>query len=167
MSGQVDDFLAHHGVKGMHWGVHRIHSQAKADANEFAKAKLFYGEGAGTRRKLVKAKVEARSKNPEYKKAFEEHLANQDLEKRAAQATRTRRRKDVTSFAGKTARGVHRQLTGGFGPVTATAATIAAGAAYAHRTGLDKQIASKVRAAATNKQTQEQVRQWLKSQGIG
>jgi hypothetical protein len=45
---EIDAFLAHHGVKGMHRGVHH----AKADAHEFVKAKLAYGEGAGTRRRL-------------------------------------------------------------------------------------------------------------------
>lgn len=165
MPEEVDDFLAHYGVKGMKWGVHRAHSQAKSDANEFVKAKLFYGEGAGNRRKLIKAKVEQRSKNPEYKKAFEAHLATQNLDKRAAQAVRTRHRKDVTRFTSKTIRGVHRQLTGGFGPVTVTAASIAAGAAYAHKAGLDKALMDKVQTAMKNRSTQASVKSWLRSQG--
>ena len=163
----ASDFIEHHGVLGQKWGVHRAESQARSDANEHVKAKLFYGEGAGTRRKLIKAKVEQRSKNPVYKKAFDEAVAGQNLDKRAAQATRTRKRKDIAGFIGKTTRGVHRQLSGGFGPVTATAATIAAGAAYAHSTGLDKAVLSKVKSAATSKSAQEATRAWLKSQGIG
>lgn len=161
------DALEHHGVKGMKWGEHHARRMARADANEFAKARAFYGQGAGTRRKLIKAKVTERSKNPHYKDEFHKTLAGQNVEKRQAQATRLRRRKDTTGFIGKTTRGVHRQLTGGFGPVTATAATIAAGAAYAHRTGLDKAVVNKVKSAATNKSAHEATRAWLKSQGIG
>ena len=157
--------LKHFGVKGMHWGEHRARSQAISDANEHVKAKLFYGEGAGTRRKLIKAKVETRSKNPIYKKAFDEHVAKQNLEKRAAQATRLRRRKDTTAFVGKTTRGVHRSLTGGFGSVTVTAATIAAGAAYLHSSGADKILIKKVSSLASNPSTQASVKAWMKAAG--
>lgn len=161
------DVLEHHGVKGMKWGEHHARRAARADANEFAKARAFYGQGAGTRRKLIKAKVQTRMSNPHYKDEFNKTLAGQNVEKRQAQATRLRKRKDTTGFVGKTARGVHRQLSGGFGPVTATAATIATGAAYAHKTGLDKAVLNKVKSAATNKSAQEATRAWLKSQGIG
>ena len=79
-------FLEHYGVKGQRWG-HRKDStpgvsrktdrEAKKDAEEFARAKLFYGQGAGTRRKLIKATVEAKSKrDPSYAKAFDNHLGN-------------------------------------------------------------------------------------------
>ena len=67
-----DEFLAHYGVKGMKLGVRRA---ARKDANEFAAAKMYYGKGAGTRRKLIKAKVETRSADPRYKEAFESNLA--------------------------------------------------------------------------------------------
>jgi hypothetical protein len=149
----------------MKWGEHRARSQAASDANEHVKAKLFYGEGAGTRRKLIKAKVETRSKNPVYKKAFDEAVAKQNLEKRAAQATRTRRRKDVTSFTGKTVRGVHRQLTGGFGSVTVTAATIATGAAYLHSTGVDRILLQKASAIARNPSYRAAAKSWMNAAG--
>ena len=56
--------LMHYGVKGMKWGVRR---RARRDAKEYTQAKMYYGEGAGNRRKLIKATVKARSKDPFYK----------------------------------------------------------------------------------------------------
>ena len=41
--------LMHYGVKGMKWGVRR---RARRDAKEFTQAKMYYGEGAGNRRKI-------------------------------------------------------------------------------------------------------------------
>ena len=161
-----NDVLEHHGVKGMKWGEHHARRQARADANEFAKARAFYGKGAGTRRKLIKAKVETRMSNPHYKDEFHKTLNGQNLEKRSAQATRLRRRRDATGYVGKTARGVHRSLTGGFGPVTAGAATIAAGAAYAHRTGLDKAVLKKVKDLASSPSAKAGTAAWLKAQGV-
>ena len=128
MSEDVDDFLMHFGVKGMKWGVRkdsipgvsaRTSREAKKDANEFAKAKMFFGEGAGTRRKLIKAQVESKSaKDPSYKKAFDHHLGNQDLGKRASQARGERKRKDVAKTTAKTARGVKNLVLQTGAPVT-------------------------------------------------
>lgn len=128
MSDDVDDFLMHFGVKGMKWGVRkdsipgvssRTSREARKDATEFAKAKMFFGEGAGTRRKLIKAKVESKSaKDPSYKKAFDHHLGNQDLGKRASQARGERKRKDVAKTTAKTARGVKNLVLQTGAPVT-------------------------------------------------
>lgn len=128
MSDDIDDFLEHFGVKGMKWGVRkdsipgvsaRTSREAKKDATEFAKAKMFFGEGAGTRRKLIKAQVESKSaKDPSYKKAFDHHLGNQDLGKRASQARGERKRKDVAKTTAKTARGVKNLVLQTGAPVT-------------------------------------------------
>lgn len=134
MTDNVDDFLAHYGVKGMRWGQRkaaipgvsaRTSREAKKDANEFAKAKMFYGDGAGTRRKLIKAKVESKAaKDPSYKKAFDHHLSNQDMGKRASQARGERKRKDVVAGTAKTARGVKNLVLGTGAPVALSALVV-------------------------------------------
>lgn len=168
MTQEVNDFrdsLMHYGTKGMKWGVRRA---AKRDANESARAKLFYGEGAGTRRKLIKAKVESRSaKDVNYKSAFDHYMSQQDLGKRASQATSERRRKDTVKGVGKTARGVHRQLTGGWGAVSLTSAVIAGAYAYAHSTGFDKMIVDKAQAAFNDQRVRKTGADWLRDNGFG
>lgn len=155
MEDDVDEFLAHFGVKGMRWGVRKdaapgvrssTNREAKKDANEFARAKMFYGEGAGTRRKLIKATVESKAKkDPDYKKAFDHHVNNQDLGKRASQARGERRRKDVVSKTGKTARGAYRSLTGGFGSVSMASAAVAGAYLVAKNRGYDQVLANAAR----------------------
>lgn len=133
MTDNVDEFLAHHGVLGMKWGKrkaelpgvsHRTSREAHKDATEFAKAKMFFGEGAGTRRKLIKAKVESKSKDPSYKKAFDHHLSNQDMGQRASQARGERARKDTVKNVGKTARGIKNLALGTGAPVALSALVI-------------------------------------------
>jgi hypothetical protein len=101
---------------------------------------MFYGDGAGTRRKLIKAKVESQSKvNPDYKRAFDHHLANQNLGEHADKARSERKRKNAAASVGKTARGINRAVTGPFGStVTVTALVGAYG--YAHARGLDTKL---------------------------
>jgi hypothetical protein len=163
MSDEVDAFLAHHGVKGMHWGVHK----ARSDASEYAKAKLAYGEGAGTRRKLIKAKVEERSKNPQYKEAFDRFLSEQNTDRLSRQARVNHRTKSTFKSTTKTVRGVHRQLTGGFGSVTVTSAAIAGAYIYARKSGLDQVLIKRVGQAVSNPHSQAAVKDWLKTQGVG
>jgi hypothetical protein len=144
-----EDTLIHFGIKGMHWGVRKddapgvtraTNKEARKDAVEFARAKMFYGEGAGTRRKLIKASVEAKSKrNPDYKKAFEHHLAQQDLSTHADKARSERKRKDVKNTTMKNVRAINRSINGPFaGPVAAAAVLGAYG--YMHKTGLDTKV---------------------------
>lgn len=145
-----DDFLAHFGVKGMKWGVRkddipgvstRVKKDAKKDAEELTRAKMFYGKGAGTRRKLIKATVEAKSaKDPNYKKALDHYVGNTDMDKRASQAKKERRRKNVAGSTAKTARGVGHILNGNNQYANVAAVAAVAGATYAHQTGADKII---------------------------
>lgn len=115
--------LAHYGVKGMRWGVRNSRPEgvsrstnraAKKDAKEFTRAKMYYGEGAGNRRKLIKAKVNQRSKDPSYKKAFDHHVANTDWEKRGKEARSKRGRANAAKGAGKAARGAKNVALGNY-----------------------------------------------------
>lgn len=147
----LDEALEHFGVKGMHWGVRKndypgaskkTNKEARSDATEFARAKMFFGKGAGTRRKLIKATVESKSKKDEtYKKAFEHHLGQQDLGAHANKARGERKRKDVTASTAKTGRGIVNILNGNPQAASAVAAAAVAGGMAIKQSGAHKVIA--------------------------
>jgi hypothetical protein len=102
---------------------------------------VFYGEGAGTRRKLIKATVEGKSRqDPNYKKAFDKHLADQDSSVHASKAKSERRRKDASKATGKAVRGVKHVLDGNTRYASAVIALTVGGALWAHKAGIDKVI---------------------------
>lgn len=148
--------LYHHGVEGQRWGVkngppyplnggmspRKAKSRAKKDAKEFARAKMFYGEGAGNRRKLIKNTVAERSKDPVYKQAFDDALSKQDMAKHVQKAKAERHRKDTANQVKKTGRGFVNIFTGHPERVGAGLAVVTAGVGIAHKTGIDKMIAN-------------------------
>ena len=141
---ESNSHLAHYGVKGMKWGVRKDRTslitkhRAKKDAKEYARAKMYYGEGAGNRRKLIKATVNERSKDPKYKAEFERRLSEQDMSKHASAAKRERTVKTAGKTTAKTARGLVNAAMGNIGRASATAAAIYT---IAHATGADKKVA--------------------------
>jgi hypothetical protein len=116
-------------------GVRKAKRTAQKDAKEYARAKMYYGDGAGTRRKLIKAKVNERSKNSVYKKEFEKALSSQDMAKHASAAKRERVVNTTASTTAKTARGLLNMAVGNVGRASATAISIYT---IMHITGLDK-----------------------------
>lgn len=173
------DELVHYGVKGMKWGVRHdgpagvsrsTNRQAKKDAHEFARAKQFFGEGAGTRRKLIKATVDGRSKDPAYKKAFDHHLTKQDSSVHAAKARSERKRKDTKRSIGRGIRGTRHILNGNSQYASAATAIAVGGALYAHKTGIDKVIfnaGKKAYAKAKDPNGHQAARNLLRDMGIG
>lgn len=151
MDDEVDEFLAHFGVKGMKWGrrkgiegvPNRTNRIASKDAKEFIQAKMYYGEGAGVRRRQIKAVVTERSKDDAYKKAFDAHVSGQDLAKASSKAHAKRTRTDMVKGTKKTARGINHIINGNPQYASAAAALVVGGAMYIHKQGIDKLIMDK------------------------
>lgn len=152
MDDEVDEFLAHFGVKGMKWGQRkggiegvsrRTNRIAAKDAKEHIQAKMYYGEGAGVRRRQIKAVVTERSKDDSYKKAFDAHVSGQDLAKASAKAHSKRKRTDVVKGTKKTARGINHIINGNPQYASAAAALLVGGAMYIHKQGIDKLVMDK------------------------
>lgn len=120
-----DDYLEHFGVKGMKWGVRR---EARRDAKESARAKMYYGEGAGVRRRNINAIVKQKSKDPTYKAEYEKAYAKQDLSKARRSAQRKRTVTDKTKGFRQGAGRVGRTITR---EATAAATTASAAIGYA------------------------------------
>ena len=89
----------------------KISNDARKDAEEFARAKAFYGEGAGNRRKAIKTTVEAKKKKSKfYGEEFEYHLSQQDMEYHMREAKRERNSKDMTNNTRKALNKTNRAL---------------------------------------------------------
>ena len=132
----MENELYHYGVKGMKWGVRRAErntrKQARKDAQETARSKMYYGEGAGVRRRNINSVVKQRSKDPTYKKAFDEEYSKQDMGKARRDAERQRKTTDrVEPVKTGIGRGVKKAVRAGTKAVT-FAATTAAGVAASY-----------------------------------
>lgn len=115
----------------------RLKKDAKKDAEDMARAKAYYGEGAGNRRKQIRNRISERMKDPDYKTEYEKQLAAQDMSKHQKAANRERHVQDAKNTAAKTARGIKNLLLGvGSASLTAVALYNAA-----KITGADKKIA--------------------------
>jgi len=115
----------------------RLKKDAKKDAEDMARAKAYYGEGAGNRRKQIRNRISERMKDPDYKAEYEKQLAAQDMSKHQKAANRERHAQDAKNAVAKTGRGIKNLIMG------VGSASMAAVAIYnvAKLTGADKKIA--------------------------
>lgn len=120
-----------------------VQKEARKDAREFARAAMYYGEGAGTRRKLIAATVDSKAlRNPEYGRAFRQELDRQDLAEHAAKARKERARRDNAEKVSKNVKGL---ATGNYQSVSTSIVVTAALAYLAHQSGLDKKAYDKAK----------------------
>jgi len=164
------NFLLHFGVKGMQWGVRkdraagvssRTDREARKDAEESARAKMYFGQGAGTRRKLINKSVEAkRARDPAYGKAFDHHLAKQKLDVHASKARSERKRTDRKDTIKKSAGQLARSRTGEMGTKAAFTAVAVGGAAYLNSPQGRARMAKTVR-TVKNSPVTKKAKQWV------
>lgn len=121
-----------------------IKKEAAKDAVEYARADMYFGEGAGNRRKLITATVAAKMERyPSYRVYFQKYVAQQDMAKHARLARRERRRTDTLHAINKN---VKAAASGQYGGVNAVVLVAMVGGWYAHQTGYDKKVAEQIKA---------------------
>lgn len=131
--------LRRFGILGMKWGIRRYQNpdgtlteagkarrsrelakEARKDAKRYADAKMYYGEGAGTRRKLLKGELSKKMSDPEYKRAFDDAYSRVDLTKSTTRAINERHTRDTVASVKKTAKKVGKVI-GFVAPIAAFA----------------------------------------------
>lgn len=110
--------------------------EARRDAQEFARAQMFYGEGAGTRRKLITATVDSKiSRDATYGRLFYTELAKQDMAEHAQKARKERRRVDAIDSTKRNTKAI---VSGNYQNAQFGVLVILGIGYVAHKTGLDK-----------------------------
>lgn len=160
--------LYHYGVLGMKWGIrkarkngiqytYKSHGQKKWE-KKLAKERQKGKDTSKAERKLaayktrdsrrqIKAVVKQRSKDPTYKKAYDEYLSKQDMASHAVKARRERKIEDFKIGAKETVSGVANTLMGNPGRAAGTVAFMTTAALAAHKYGIDKMILQKAKMA--------------------
>ena len=113
-----------------------IEKIAAKDAAKWAEAELFYGKGAGTRRKLLAADIGYKTENvSEYYPAFKKAYDMQNFSQLAMKAAKERQRIDTVQMVGKNTKALLRGDVRG----ASTGVLIVFAIGYAaHQTGYDK-----------------------------
>jgi len=115
-----------------------VNKEARRDAREYARAEMFYGEGAGNRRKLIQTAVDAKvQKSPVYAREFHRELGRQDMAEHVIKARHERERKDAAKAFNANARAI---ATGNYQSVNTIVLLLATAGYVAHKTGYDVKI---------------------------
>ena len=141
----------------------KLAAMAKKDAERAAFADMFYGEGAGTHRKLLKAELTPKFEEIEgYTEAFDAAYNSLNMNKFAEAAIKERKRLDRAAKAGRNLRALK---SGNYSNLT-TGVAVVVGAAYlAHATGYDKKIEAEARKLYKKAKTEIKFRK-MKAQGL-
>ena len=117
--------------------IKRMEKDASNDAKEYARAKAYYGEGAGNRRKQIRNRISERMKDPDYKAAFDRHMKEQNMAEHQKAANRERKIEDTKQSVARVGRGIKNFLLGA-GTTSLAAISLVK---LAQATGYDKKIA--------------------------
>lgn len=114
-----------------------LDKMAAEDAARWAYAELFFGEGAGTRRKLLNAEIMTKIDRlgPDYEEAMHKYYAAQDFAKLATKAAKERSHLDKAAKRGKNIRAIK---NGNMRSLSTGVFVVVVGGYYAHQLGYDK-----------------------------
>lgn len=126
-----------------HKPIKNLEKMASKDAHEWARAEMFFGEGAGVRRRHLQAEIlEKMDQFPGYEALYQKHYAAQDMIKHAEKALAERKNIDRAAKAGKNLRAIKNGNINGL----STGVFIVVGGVYlAHVTGYDKVLEAEVK----------------------
>lgn len=100
----------------------RASRMAYKDAKTYARAKQFYGEGAGiNRRHVYKTVDQKKARVPGYKQLLDHHMKNVDMISATQWAKRKRARQDAARAVGRFGRGIKNLATRSAAPVASSA----------------------------------------------
>lgn len=123
-----------------------VNKMAAQDATKWAYAEMFFGEGAGTRRKLLTAEISSKaSRIPGYNDAFNKAYEKQNWADLAIKAAKERKALDRAKFIKRNVRGL---VTGNRRNLTTGMAVGLTAWYIAHETGLDAEIKADIKYAA-------------------
>lgn len=141
-----------------------LEKMAEQDAYDWGLAQMFFGEGAGTRRKLVAATIDQKVLDiPGYEQALDAAYAKLNQIEMAEKALELRKKIDRANTAGKNIRALksgnlHNLSTGVF--------VVVGGAYLLHVTGYDKVLKAKAEDLYKKAKTEVEVRKAKKGLGL-